>query len=79
MSLQDDDSDRDISALLDSIQSNIEQQVDEGTLSVQPKLASINASNSVGQNAMNTDSIRGPADALQVEDYSLVYGMQDFC
>jgi membrane-associated HD superfamily phosphohydrolase len=36
MSFQQDDSDQDIDALLDSIQSNIDQQVDGGTLSVKP-------------------------------------------
>jgi hypothetical protein len=79
MSLQQDDSDRDIDALLDSIQSNIDQQVDEGTLSVKPKLASIKLSAPTDSDAADVNSIRGSVDALQVEDYTSVYGMQDFC
>jgi hypothetical protein len=49
------------------------------TLSVQPKLASIKATNSMNLDAANADSIQRPADALQVEDYHSVYGWQDFC
>ena len=78
MSHQLDDSDQDIEVMLDSIQECIEQDIDSGNLSVEPKMASIKVSNPIDLDAANADSIPGPADALQVDDYS-VFGGQDFC
>jgi hypothetical protein len=55
---------------LDQIFEAIEHDMANNSLDVTPKLASIKLSD-VAPN-------RGPADALQVADYS-VYNKQDFC
>jgi hypothetical protein len=78
MSHQLDDSDQDIEDMLDSIQECIDQDIDSGNLSVEPEFASIKGSNLVDLDTANADSIPGPADALQVDDYSVFSG-QNFC
>ena len=67
-----------ITATLDSIEAQLQSDLANHSLSMTPTLASINLPDHATIDANNIDSIRGPADALQVADYA-VYNEQVNC
>lgn len=68
----------DANNMLDRITSELESDLANETLPIAPKMASIRVSNDVNSDDSNATSIRGPADNLSVNDYS-VFDSQDFC
>ena len=78
MTLHDFNLPESITNTLDSIENSIKHDLECDTLSPVPKLATLQLPSSTPVDDTHTGSLRGPADAMNVADYS-VYHEQVKC